>query len=140
MTPTPAPFVWQTRIRFVDTDASGRIHYTAMFRHFEAAEFEFMRSIGHGYGPLPGDQVVRYPRVHVECDYLAALQCEDVIDIEVRVDRVGNASYTLGFTAMLEARKAAAGKITVACMNRDTGRSQPLPPNVAEALRARMAR
>ena len=139
MSPTPAPFVWQTRIRFVDTDASGRIHYTAMFRHFEAAEFEFMRSIGHGYGPLPGDQVVRYPRVRVECDYLAALRCEDVVDIEVRVDRVGNASYTIGFTVMFEGRKAAAGKITVACMNRDTGRAQPLPADLAQALRARMA-
>ena len=35
---------WPSRIRFVDTAASGRIHYTAIFRHFETAEFEFMRS------------------------------------------------------------------------------------------------
>ena len=30
-------FTWDVRIRFVDTDASGRIHYTAMFKYFEQA-------------------------------------------------------------------------------------------------------
>jgi acyl-CoA thioester hydrolase len=134
------PFIWQTRIRFVDTDASGRIHYSAMFRHFEAAEFEFMRAIGQSYGRMDPEQVVRYPRVHVECDYLAALRCDDLVGIHVTVERVGRASYTIGFTVMLEHhKKAAAGKITVACMNAHTGKSQPLPHEFAEKLRSHLA-
>ena len=44
-----APFSWRTRIRFIDTDASQRIHYTALFRHFEAAEEEFLRSFGQSF-------------------------------------------------------------------------------------------
>ena len=36
--PLAEPFRFETRIRFIDTDASGRIHYTAMFRYFESAE------------------------------------------------------------------------------------------------------
>ena len=65
----PEPFRFETRIRFIDTDASGRIHYTAMFRYFESAEIEWMRSRGIIYGG--GD--FTFPRVHVECDFKLAL-------------------------------------------------------------------
>jgi len=132
------PFSWQSRIRFVDTDASGRIHYTALFRHLEAAEFEFMRSIGHGYGRLDAEQLVRYPRVHVECDFMSALRCDDLISTQVTVARVGQASYTLAFVVMLEDRQAAAGKITVVCMHTGTGRAHPLPADFAQRLREQM--
>ena len=39
-------FIHRVRVAFVDTDASGRIHFTAMLRYFEAAEQEFLRSLG----------------------------------------------------------------------------------------------
>ena len=58
----PPPFVFQTRIRFIDTDASGRIHYTAMFRYFESAEIEFLRTLGINYDPK---RPINFPRVHV---------------------------------------------------------------------------
>ena len=112
------PFVWESRIRFVDTDASGRIHYTALFRHFEAAEFEFLRSLGCSYVSLEGG----YPRVHVECDYLAALRCDDLISTAVTVDRVGGTSFTLAFSVSLEARPAAKCRITVVCIDREAQR------------------
>ncbi len=43
------PFRYETRIRFVDTDASGRIHYTSLFKFFEAAETELFRSFDISY-------------------------------------------------------------------------------------------
>src|SRR5260370_34749528 len=125
------PFAWESRIRFVDTDASGRIHYTAMLRHFEAAEFEFMRSLGDPYGSLEGS----YPRVHVECDYLSALVCDDLISTAVTVDRVGSTSYTLAFAVSVEGRAAAKRKITVVCIDRKAQRPQPIPEPLAESLR-----
>jgi acyl-CoA thioester hydrolase len=129
------PFAWESRIRFVDTDASGRIHYTALLRHFEAAEFEFLRAIGCPYSSfLPEDG--GFPRVHVECDYLSALRCEDVISTQVTVDRVGSSSYTLAFLATSNGRTAGKGKITVVCMDHQTQRPKALPESFAKALRA----
>lgn len=125
------PFAWESRIRFVDTDASGRIHYTALLRHFEAAEFEFLRSIGCPYTSLEGS----YPRVHVECDYLSALVCDDAISTAVTVDRIGSSSFTFAFAVSVEGRAAAKGKITVVCIDRKTQRPQPIPERLAEALR-----
>jgi len=34
------PFVYQSRVRFGDTDASGRIFYVSLLNHFDAAEAE----------------------------------------------------------------------------------------------------
>ena len=116
----------------MDTDASGRIHYTALFRHFEAAEFEFLRSMGCTYSSLDGS----FPRVHVECDYLAPLVCDDVISTAVTIDRVGSTSFTLAFGVSVAGRAAAKGKITVVCIDGKTKRPQPLPARLAGALQS----
>ena len=125
------PFVWESRIRFVDTDASGSIHYTALLRHFEAAEFEFLRHLGLKYLELEGG----YPRAHVECDYLSALRCDDVISTAVTVDRIGTTSFTLAYSVSSEGRPAAKGKITVVCIDPATERPRPMPERLAESLR-----
>jgi acyl-CoA thioester hydrolase len=130
----PAPFVWQSRVRFVDTDASGRIHYTSMFRQFEAAEAEFFRSLGLPYTEI-GSGHLSYPRVHVECDYLAALRDDDLLFIEVSVVEVGRSSFTLQFRTMHDGVLAARGKIVIVCMDRRTQRSHPLPGELAGPLR-----
>ena len=127
------PFTWESRIRFVDTDASGRIHYTALLRHFEAAEFEFLRSIGCPYMSFTREEG-GFPRVRVECDYLAALQCEDVIETAVTVERVGTTSYTLAFSTSKGGCVAGKGKITIVCMDLETKRPKPLPERLARAL------
>ena len=127
------PFVWKSRIRFVDTDASRRIHYTALFRHFEAAEDEFFRSLGHPYDMESAEAV--YPRVHVQADYTAALHYDDPVDIEVRLQRVGRASYTLAFTLKKNGGEAARGLITAACVDPKTQRSRELPADFAALLR-----
>ena len=128
------PFIWESRIRFVDTDASGRIHYTALLRHFEAAEFEFLRSIGCLYTSFLGEGV-GFPRVHVECDYLSALRCDDLISTAVTVERVGATSFTLVFAVTVEGRAAAKGKIAIVCTDPATGRPRPVPDRMAEGLR-----
>jgi acyl-CoA thioester hydrolase len=130
------PFIWESRIRFVDTDASGRIHYTALLRHFEAAEFEFLRAIGCAYTSF-ADEAVGFPRVHVECDYLSALRCDDLISTAVTVERVGGTSFTLGFAVSLDGRAAAKGKITIVCIDPPTQRPRPVPKRMAAALTSR---
>ena len=124
-------FKWEVRIRFVDTDASGRIHYTAMLRYFEAAEFEFLRSRGVSYHGFPD---FGFPRVHVECDYMGATKCDDLLSIGVEVARVGTSSFTYAFEATGAGRALAKGKITVVCLARETGRPVALPEAFRHAL------
>jgi acyl-CoA thioester hydrolase len=132
--PSDPPFVWTGRIRFADTDASTRIHYSSIFRHFEAAEHEFLRAIGQPYSGL-GEAGLDYPRVHVECDFHSALRYDDLFAIEVSAARVGTTSYTLAFLVTTAGQTAARGNITIVCVDKKTGRPHALPVSLAEALR-----
>ncbi len=132
--PGSEPFHFQTRIRFIDTDASGRIHYTAMFRYFESAEIEFMRSLGLVY--LERD--FTFPRVHVECDFRLALQHDDLIDIEVCLAKLGRSSVRLQFRTLRHGEVAATGAIVVACVDRETKRAIPIPDWLRRKLEGAM--
>ena len=66
----------QLRVNWIDTDASGRIHYTAALRYFEVAEHGLMREL---FGAA-GNALTRsfgLPRVHVEADFAALLTYPD---------------------------------------------------------------
>jgi YbgC/YbaW family acyl-CoA thioester hydrolase len=127
----PPPFIFQTRIRFIDTDASGRIHYTAMFRYFESAEIEFLRTLGINYDPK---RSINFPRVHVECDFKMAMEHDDLIEIEVRVAHIGNSSVRFEFRTLKAAQLAATGIVVVVCMDRDTQRSISIPVEIRQKL------
>jgi YbgC/YbaW family acyl-CoA thioester hydrolase len=130
------PWTWRTRVRFVDTDASQRIHYTAMFRYFEAAEQELLRELGCGYG-ADGIKEIGFPRVHVECDLTSEVRYDDVVELAVSVERVGTSSFTLAYAASVEGRPAARGRVVVVCLDKATGRARAMPELMGEALRRR---
>ncbi|HZS57449.1 MAG TPA: thioesterase family protein [Bryobacteraceae bacterium] len=133
--PPHEPFRFHTRIRFIDTDSSGRIHYTAMFRYFESAEIEFMRRLGvsytkFGYG---------FPRVHVECDFLLSIVHDDPLEIEVFLTKLGRSSVRLEFRALKEGRLAARGAVVIACMDKATERAIAIPPELREKFERELA-
>ncbi len=127
------PFIYESRVRFHDTDASGRIHYIALLYHFDEAEAEFLRSRGVGYTMIQVENV-GFPRVHVECDYTGALVYDDLMQIAVTVDRVGGASFTLAFDATVNGQHKGRGKVTICAIDRRTQKPIPLPEKVREGL------
>jgi len=127
------PFVWPSRVRFGDTDASGRIFYVSLLNHFDAAEAEFLRSLGCGYRDIQTGKIA-FPRVRVECDYLSAMVYDDLLQIAVTVDRIGRASFTLAFAVSVDGRDAARGKVTVVTMDRETQKATALPETLVKAL------
>jgi acyl-CoA thioester hydrolase len=128
--PQREPFRFQTRIRFIDTDASGRIHYTAMFRYFESAEIEFFRTLGVTYG----SRLYHLPRVHVECDFKRVIGHDDLITIEVSLTKLGRSSIRLEFRTFNRDELAAKGAVVMACMDRKTLASAPLPDDLRATL------
>lgn len=124
----------QARVRWVDTDASRRIHYTAMFRFFEAAETEFMRSLGFTSERLHEMGVDR-PRVNVSCDFKSQIRHDELLDITVQVTRLGNTSVTLGFTATREnGEVGASGSVTFVTISPTEGVPFPVPTELRQAL------
>ena len=132
------PFVHEEKLRvaWVDTDASGRIHYTAALRYFEVAEHGLMRAL---LGGAPGPDANRpfsLPRVHVEADFKLALRYSDEFTCRARVSHVGSSSVTYRFE-IREARGQLAIEGRIVAVSTDLeGRKLPLP----DALRAALER
>jgi len=78
------------RVRWVDTDASGRIHYTAAFRYFEIAEWELFRRAGI---PLRGHEgEFGLPRKEVTATFHETITVDDKLAVHIEPERMGNTS------------------------------------------------
>jgi 4-hydroxybenzoyl-CoA thioesterase/acyl-CoA thioester hydrolase len=134
----PAPFRTSRLVEFADTDMAGIMHFSSFFRYMEAAEHELLRSLGFSvYAEIDGD-VVSFPRVAATCEFHSPARCEDVLDIDVTVRRVGTKSVTYGFAFSQQGRDVATGEMTSVCCRVPHGDAPipiPIPDVVADKLR-----
>lgn len=74
------------------------------------------------------------PRVHYEVDFLRPLRFMDPVEIELSVEHVGRSSARYHFAVRSEGSMAAAGRYATAYVPRGSGRTQPWPDAVRDAL------
>jgi acyl-CoA thioester hydrolase len=128
-----AAFHTTRRVEFRDTDAAGIIHFSAFFHYMEEVEHEFLRSLGLSVLARDADGIVSWPRVSASCQFRGAVQFEDLLDIELRLTRIGEKSITYAFQFAHQGRNVADGEITAVCcrISQDgPPRSIPIPPEV----------
>ncbi len=121
------------RVNWVDTDASGRIHYTAALRYFEIAEHGLMRQLFGGIAG-PGNRPFSLPRVHVEADFKLALRYPDEFTCRARVAHVGASSVSYRFEISDAAGRLAIEGRIVAVSTDLEGRKTDLPDPLRKAL------
>jgi 4-hydroxybenzoyl-CoA thioesterase/acyl-CoA thioester hydrolase len=82
---------------------------------------------------------VSWPRVAAKCEFHAAARYEDVLQIEVRIARLGERSVTYAHRFLSDDQLLASGEITAVCCRIRDGappESMPIPAAFAEKLRA----
>ena len=120
--------VEQSRVAWVDTDAGGRIHFTAAFRWAEQAETALHRRLG-----LLDEAWGDYPRRKVEAEYLKVLRFEDEIEIRLKVEKVGRTSVTYAWTITKDGEPHVKGRHTVVPVDGE-GHPEPLDDRARAAL------
>jgi 4-hydroxybenzoyl-CoA thioesterase/acyl-CoA thioester hydrolase len=130
------PFRSQRRVEFRDTDAAGIAHFSTFFTYMEEVEHEYLRSLGLSVVMRDAAGVLSWPRVAAQCDYQGAVRFEDVLDIELSVERVGEKSVTYHFVFRHDGRQVADGRLTAVCCRIEHGapRSVPIPEEIAGRL------
>lgn len=108
-------FKTNRRVEFRDTDTAGIVHFSNFFAYMEQAEHAFLRSIGLGVIHEVDGINISWPRVNAECNYRNAIKFEEIIDIEVRVARIGSKSVKYQFRFFRDETPVADGSITVVC-------------------------
>ncbi|MGW5147198.1 acyl-CoA thioesterase [Rhodococcus koreensis] len=110
-------------VRFSETDASGRFHYTSALEWAENAEHELYRAVG-----VP---IVRFPRRAVNATFESPFVDGDEYVVELKVDRLGNSSISYAWRIVNGDEVAATGSHTVVHLD-EGGRPAPVP----QAMRA----
>jgi 4-hydroxybenzoyl-CoA thioesterase/acyl-CoA thioester hydrolase len=135
----PTAFVTSRRVEFSDTDAAGIMHFAAFFRMMEQAEHELLRSVGLSVVAHDGVGTISWPRVSAKCDFRSAANFEDLLQIEVRIIRLGAKSVTYAHRFVKDGQELATGEITAVCCRIQDNKppeSMPIPAAIAEKLRA----
>ncbi len=109
------PFTTKRRVEFHQTDAAGIMHFGAFFTWMEEAEHEMLRSLGLSVSRQDGRVTVGWPRVSARCDYLRSVRFEDVVNVEVRVAKLGGRIVTYGFRFFRDGQDVARGEVTAVC-------------------------
>jgi len=110
-------------VRFSETDASGRFHYTAALKWAENAEHELYRAAG-----VP---IVGFPRRAVSATFERPFVDGDEYVVELEVEKLGNSSIVFAWRILSGDAVAVTGSHTVVHLDEE-GRPSPVP----EPLRA----
>jgi acyl-CoA thioester hydrolase len=123
------------RVAFSDTDAQGVVYYGRYMPYFDLARVEFHRHLG---GPQVGN--VDFAMRAITVEYVAPARFDDLLEIFVRVERIGTTSITYDHAAYRVDEDGsdtlmATAKATLVCIDLDERRAVPVP----DELRARVA-
>jgi 4-hydroxybenzoyl-CoA thioesterase/acyl-CoA thioester hydrolase len=131
-------FVTTRRVEFSDTDAAGITHFAAFFRMMEQAEHELLRSVGLSVVMHDAAGKISWPRVHAKCDFQSAARFEELLEIEVRIARLGKSSVTYSHRFLRNGEQLATGEITAVCCRIREGKppkSIAIPVALAKKLK-----
>jgi acyl-CoA thioester hydrolase len=90
----PFRFAVYTRVAFSDTDAQGVVYYGRYLPYFDLARTEYHRRLGE-IGAGRTEFVMRASSV----EYHAPARFDDLLEVYVRVSRIGQSSVTYEYAA-----------------------------------------
>ncbi|MGZ8692342.1 MAG: acyl-CoA thioesterase [Gaiellaceae bacterium] len=133
----PFKFSAQTRVGFSDTDAQGIVYFGRYLPYFDLARVEYHRSLGL-LGMDIGDEGQEFVMRACTLEYLAPAIFDDLIEVYVRLARIGRTSVTYEFAAY-RARDdllMVTASQTLVLVDLDERKAVPVPQSYKEAVRA----
>jgi len=134
------PFRVTRRVEFHDTDMAGIAHFSNFFRYMEFAEVEFLRSKGLSVAWLEtSGERIGFPRVAAACDYRRPVRFDDLLEITVKIARIGRKSVSYEFDFSCGGEQVAHGRITAAyCAKNADGTLAAI--DIPDEIRAALSR
>ncbi|WP_332112531.1 acyl-CoA thioesterase [Burkholderia sp. IMCC1007] len=121
--------------RWMDNDIYGHVNNVTYYSYFDTAVNQHL--IHQGVLDIHRGDVVGYV-VDSACSYFNPVAFPDVLQVGVRVDRIGRSSvrYELAIFSGQDAAPSAAGHFVHVYVNRSTGQSVDVPHQVRSLLQS----
>jgi acyl-CoA thioester hydrolase len=129
-------FEARLQVQWADVDIAGIMYFAAYWRFAEYAEMQFFDELGFPYDRVFEELDIWMPRVRAEAEYHAPALMNDWLRLRTHLEKVGASSVRWKTVAFNE-RTGEAGaefSLTVACIDRRTKKSRPLPEPMRAVL------
>lgn len=119
------------RVQFSDTDAQGVVYYGRYMPYFDLARTEYHRHLGRVH---LGD--VDFAMRAVTVEYVAGARFDELLEVFVRVERIGKTSITYDHAAYRSEDDTlmATAKATLVCIALDERKAVPVPAAFREQI------
>jgi len=134
----PPAFVMRRRVEFADTDMAGAMHFAAYYRYMEVVEHAFFRSLGLSVASHVEGEAIGWPRAATKAEYFAPVRFEDILEMSLTVERMGERSLTHRVLFTCEGRRIAQTEATIVCCRAggDTFEPIDIPADVRRRIEA----
>jgi acyl-CoA thioester hydrolase len=128
----PFRYAAYTRVGFSDTDAQGVVYYGRYMPYFDLARTEYHRHLGRL--DIRGDFAMRASTV----EYHAPARFDDLLEVFVRVERIGTTSVTYDLSAYRAEDDVlmATAKQTLVLIELANRRPVPIPDSFRDQITA----
>lgn len=133
-TPSNYTYYHPIIVRFADLDAQAHVNNAVYLTYLESARLGYYQQVGiwrSNRGMQTGMVVA-----HIDIDYLAPIRFGQAIRVGLRLDRMGNKSFTLAFLIESTPEKTplARGTSVMVPIDQETETSIPIPADWREKI------
>ena len=129
-------FEARLQVQWADVDVVGIMYFAAYSRFAEYAEMQMFAQLGFPYESVFTEYGFWLPRVKVDAEYHAPALMNDWLRMRTHLEKVG-ASSVRWQTVIFNERTGQPGgafTLTVACIDRVTKKSRPMPAPIRRTL------
>ena len=134
MTAVAGEYRHALRVRYAECDAQGHVFFANYAVFLDVAITELWRERVGGYREMIDgghDLVV----AELQARYLGSAVFDDVVDVVIDVDRLGETSLTAGWRVERAGEVLVTGTVRYVCIDPETHAKKPLPGAIRDALR-----
>ncbi|MGS2775836.1 acyl-CoA thioesterase [Robertmurraya sp. GLU-23] len=114
------------KVRFSETDMFGHMNNTVPFAYFEESRIEFFKHIGIMQDWVQKESTTIPIVADLQCDFLNQVFFDDILDIFVKIESVGNTSIDLHYLGKKQNGDVCfVGRGTMVQMCKCTGKGVP---------------
>ncbi|MEA2273715.1 MAG: acyl-CoA thioester hydrolase [Solirubrobacteraceae bacterium] len=132
------PYRHTLRVRYQECDPQGVVYFARYPEYYDLTITELWRDTMDGYQGMVdagADMVV----AEMSIRYLASARFDDLIDVDVVVDRLGETSMASSFLISSEREALVEGSLRHVFINPETKTKRPIPDEIRRALEPYLA-
>lgn len=124
------------RVRWGECDAQGIVFNAQYLNYVEVAQAEYYRNLGVLLYDEESRKHFDVATVNVNLNYIAPAMVDDMLDIHMRVTKIGNSSIRVAVEMYRQEPEEllTTGEIVYAAYDSDSGKSRPVPDDVRDNI------